>query len=221
MLPPDNFQETPLPVVAPRTSPTNIGVYFLSIVSARDFGWISLSEAVTRLDQTMTTLDRMERFKGHLYNWYETKTLAPLHPLYVSSVDSGNLAGHLIAVAAACAEWAEAPSVHLQGEFDGLLDTVTILEESLDELPDDRRQLRPLRQRLRDRIEGVRRAVDTIKGQPEMASIRTINLSVLAGEIRKLAGAMHAEVELGTKRDSGRLGGKAAGDLRGACPRRA
>ena len=194
MLPPDNFQETPLPVVAPRTSPTNIGVYFLSIVSARDFGWISLSEAVARLDQTMTTLDRMERFKGHLYNWYETKTLAPLHPLYVSSVDSGNLAGHLIAVAAACAEWAEAPSVHLQGEFDGLLDTVTILEESLDELPDDRRQLRPLRQRLRDRIEGVRRAVDTIKGQPEMASIRTINLSVLAGEIRKLAGAMHAEV---------------------------
>ena len=159
MLPPDNFQETPAPIVANRTSPTNVGVYLLSVVSARDFGWISLADAVGRIEATMTTLERMERFRGHLYNWYDTRTLKPLLPLYVSSVDSGNLAGHLVAVAAACAEWAEAPSVHLQGEFDGLLDTVTILDESLDDLPDDRRQLRPLRQRLRDRIEGMRRAV--------------------------------------------------------------
>ncbi|MBS3649526.1 DUF3131 domain-containing protein [Pseudaminobacter sp. 19-2017] len=197
MLPPDNFQETPTPVVAPRTSPTNIGVYLLSVVSARDFGWISLSEAVSRIDHTMATIERMERHRGHLYNWYDTKTLQPLLPTYVSSVDSGNLAGHLIAVAAACNHWAEAPSVHLQGEFDGLLDVVAILDQSLDELPDDRRQLRPLRQRLRDRIEGVRRAVETIKAQPEMASIRTINLSVLAGEIRKLATAIHSEVNSG------------------------
>jgi cyclic beta-1,2-glucan synthetase len=194
MLPPDNFQETPLPVVAQRTSPTNIGVYLLSVVSARDFGWISLADALGRIEATMTTVESMERFRGHLYNWYDTATLRPLYPLYVSSVDSGNLAGHLVAVAAACAEWAEAPSVHLQGEFEGLLDCVSILEQSLEELPDDRRQLRPLRQRLRDRIEGMRRAVDTIKQQPEMASIRTINLAVLAGEIRKLASAIHAEV---------------------------
>nr|MBA3446320.1 DUF3131 domain-containing protein [Pseudaminobacter sp.] len=194
MLPPDNFQETPFPVVARRTSPTNIGVYLLSVVSARDFGWISLADAVGRIEATMTTIERMERFRGHLYNWYDTATLRPLYPLYVSSVDSGNLAGHLVAVAAACAEWAEAPSVHLQGEFEGLLDSVSVLEQSLDDLPDDRRQLRPLRQRLRDRIEGMRRAVDTIKSQPEMASIRTINLAVLSGEIRKLAGAVHTEV---------------------------
>ena len=192
-LPPDNFQETPSPVVAARTSPTNIGVYLLSIVSARDFGWISLHEAARRIEQTMATLERMERFRGHLYNWYTTDTLKPLLPLYVSAVDSGNLAGHLVATAAACAEWAEAPSVHLQGEFDGVLDAVTILEESLRDLPDDRRQLRPLRQRLSDRIEGMRRAVETIKGQPEMASIRTLNLTVLAGEMRKLAAAIHAE----------------------------
>ncbi|OWK18620.1 hypothetical protein AJ88_07365 [Mesorhizobium amorphae CCBAU 01583] len=98
-----------------------------------------------------------------------------------------------MAVAAACAEWAEAPSVHLQGDFEGILDTVTILDESLEELPDDRRQLRPLRQRLADRLDGMRRAVMTIKAQPEMASIRTINLAVLAGEIRKLAVAIHTE----------------------------
>ena len=192
-LPPDNFQESPAPLVAPRTSPTNIGVYLLSTVSARDFGWISLSEAITRIDATMTTMESMPRSRGHLYNWYETTTLKPLYPLYISAVDSGNLAGHLVAVAAACAEWAEAPSVHLQGDFEGILDTVTILDESLEALPDDRRQLRPLRQRLADRLDGMRRAVDTIKAQPEMASIRTINLAVLAGEIRKLAAAIHTE----------------------------
>lgn len=192
-LPPDNFQESPAPVVAPRTSPTNIGVYLLSVVSARDFGWISLSDAITRIDATMTTIESMPRNRGHLFNWYDTTTLKPLYPLYISAVDSGNLAGHLVAVAAACAEWAEAPSVHLQGDFEGVLDTVTILDESLEELPDDRRQLRPLRQRLADRLDGMRRAVMTIKAQPEMASIRTINLAVLAGEIRKLATAIHTE----------------------------
>ena len=192
-LPPDNFQESPAPVVAPRTSPTNIGVYLLSVVSARDFGWISLSDAITRIDATMTTIENMPRDRGHLYNWYDTTTLKPLYPLYISAVDSGNLAGHLVAVAAACTEWAEAPSVHLQGDFEGILDTVTILDESLEELPDDRRQLRPLRQRLADRLDGMRRAVMTIKAQPEMASIRTINLAVLAGEIRKLATAIHTE----------------------------
>lgn len=192
-LPPDNFQESPAPVVAPRTSPTNIGVYLLSVVSARDFGWISLSDAITRIDATMTTIESMPRDRGHLFNWYDTTTLKPLYPLYISAVDSGNLAGHLVAVAAACAEWAEAPSVHLQGDFEGILDTVTILDESLEELPDDRRQLRPLRQRLADRLDGMRRAVLSIKAQPEMASIRTINLAVLAGEIRKLAVAIHTE----------------------------
>lgn len=193
-LPPDNFQENPVPVLAQRTSPTNVGVYLLSVVSARDFGWISLTEAVDRIDKTVTTIERMERYKGHLYNWYETHTLRPMYPLYVSAVDSGNLAGHLVAVAAACAEWAETPSVHLQGDFDGVLDVVAILEESLADLPDDRRQLRPLRQRLSDRLDGMRRSVLTIKSAPEMASIRTINLTVLAGEIRKLAGAIHTEM---------------------------
>ncbi len=83
-LPPDNFQETPHPVVAPRTSPTNIGVYFLSIVSARDFGWISLADATARIDATLSTIEKMERHRGHLFNWYETTGPRPLYPLYVS-----------------------------------------------------------------------------------------------------------------------------------------
>ena len=105
MLPPDNFQEDPAPVLAHRTSPTNIGLYLLSVVSARDFGWIGTVEAVERLEATLATMSGMERFRGHFYNWYDTRDLRPLDPRYVSSVDSGNLAGHLIALANACREW--------------------------------------------------------------------------------------------------------------------
>jgi cyclic beta-1,2-glucan synthetase len=195
MLPPDNFQETPTPVVAGRTSPTNIGVYLLSVVSARDFGWISLSETIDRLERTLTTMEKMDRYRGHLYNWYETQTLKPLQPPYISAVDSGNLAGHLIAVSSACGEWGAAPAAHLQGDFQGIVDVVGILEEALEALPDDRRPLRPLRQRLAERLEGMHRAVATILSEPETASIRTINLTVLAGDIRKLARALHDEIK--------------------------
>ncbi|EEW26175.1 GH36-type glycosyl hydrolase domain-containing protein [Rhodobacter ferrooxidans] len=100
-LPPDNFQETPRPAVAHRTSPTNIGLYLLSVTVAQDMGWIGAAEAVTRLEQTLQTLHRMPRHRGHLFNWHDTRDLQVLAPAYVSSVDSGNLAGHLIAVAQA------------------------------------------------------------------------------------------------------------------------
>lgn len=194
-LPPDNFQEVPHPVVAGRTSPTNIGVYLLSVVSARDFGWIGMADAVERLEATMSTLERMERSRGHLYNWYDTRTLMPLRPLYISAVDSGNLAGHLIAVAAACNEWAESPSVYLQADFAGMLDVIDVLGQCLRVVPDDRRQLRPLRQRLEDRISGMRRSVEAVRSEPELASIRTLNLAVLAGEIRKVTDAIDHEVK--------------------------
>ena len=103
MLPPDNFQEDPKPVVAQRTSPTNIGLYLLSTVAARDFGWIGTIEAVQRIEATLATMERLKRHRGHFYNWYDTSDLRPLEPAYVSTVDSGNLAGHLIALANACA----------------------------------------------------------------------------------------------------------------------
>ncbi len=105
MLPPDNFQEDPTPAIAHRTSPTNIGLYLLSVVSARDFGWIGATQAIERLEATLATMNRMQRFRGHFYNWYDTRDLRVLDPKYVSSVDSGNLAGHLIALANACREW--------------------------------------------------------------------------------------------------------------------
>ena len=114
-LPPDNFQETPNPVIAHRTSPTNIGLYLLSVTAAHDMGWISQAEAATRLERTLTTMQRMPRFRGHLHNWHDTRDLRVLEPAYVSSVDSGNLAGHLIAVAQACEAWITTPASNPEG----------------------------------------------------------------------------------------------------------
>ncbi|MBO9135556.1 protein ndvB [Rhizobium sp. B230/85] len=194
-LPPDNVQQTPHAVVAPRTSPTNIGVYLLSVVSARHFGWLSFEETITRLEQTIATVDRMEKYRGHLLNWYHTDTLKTLGPRYVSAVDSGNLAGHLIAVSSACRIWAEAPSAHMQGNLDGVGDVSGVLQEILADLPDDRKTVRPLRRRLEERIIGFQNALAAVKREHEFASIRVINLAVLARDIKKLAANLDHEVK--------------------------
>jgi cyclic beta-1,2-glucan synthetase len=193
-LPPDNFQEDPFPVVAPRTSPTNIGVYLLSVVAARDFGWIGLADTMNRIDETLGTVEKMEKYRGHLYNWYDTTSLKPLMPLYVSAVDSGNFAGHLVTLSSALEEWAEAPSVYLQSDLDGILDVNDILEEAIAEIPDDRRVLRPLRRRLEERISNFRRAVRSVKEEPETASFRTINLALFANDIVKLTDELNSEI---------------------------
>lgn len=97
-LPPDNFQEDPQPKIAHRTSPTNISLLLLSTISAHDFGYVGTLELAERLGFTFSTLERLEKYRGHYLNWYDTQTLAPLSPRYVSTVDSGNFAGHLLAV---------------------------------------------------------------------------------------------------------------------------
>lgn len=125
MLPPDNFQETPEPVVAQRTSPTNIGIYLLAVTVAKDFGWIGAVDAADRLEATLESMGRLERYRGHLYNWYDISDLRPLDPKYVSSVDSGNLCGHLIAVAAACEEWIRSPPSEVDRQA-GIGDAITL-----------------------------------------------------------------------------------------------
>ncbi len=95
-LPPDNHQEQPVAVTAHRTSPTNIGLALLANLSAYDFGFISAGRLLTRTAQTLDTMESLERYRGHFLNWYDTRTLTPLAPRYISSVDSGNLAGHLL-----------------------------------------------------------------------------------------------------------------------------
>ena len=125
-LPPDNFQEDPRAVVAHRTSPTNIGLYLLSTVAAHDFGFVTLREVASRLGATLTTIDRLEKREGHVLNWYETTTLRPLDPRYVSTVDSGNLAAYLWTVRVACGEAADSPVVDASA-IDAAIDNLDLL----------------------------------------------------------------------------------------------
>ena len=138
MLPPDNFQEDPAPALAHRTSPTNLGLYLLSVVCARDFGWIGTIEAIERLEATLATMSGLARFRGHFYNWYDTQDLRPLEPRYVSSVDSGNLAGHLIALANACREWRVLPVANAR-RLAGVGDALDLARDEADHLRDGRR----------------------------------------------------------------------------------
>jgi cellobiose phosphorylase len=132
-LPPDNFQEEPVTLVAHRTSPTNIGLSFLANLSAYDFGYVSMGRMFNRTEKTFDTLNLMEKFRGHFYNWYDTETLKPLTPLYVSSVDSGNLVGHLLVLRSGLMEMSEHKIVSPK-IFDGLADTLNILQQSIEEL---------------------------------------------------------------------------------------
>lgn len=108
-LPPDNVQTVPHMMVAHRTSPTNIGMYLLGVACAREFGFIGSAEMADRIRRTLETLDKLPRHAGHFLNWYDTQSLAVLAPAYVSTVDSGNLCGHLMAVARACEQAAARP----------------------------------------------------------------------------------------------------------------
>jgi cyclic beta-1,2-glucan synthetase len=130
-LPPDNFQESPRPALATRTSPTNIGLYLLSTVAAHDMGWIGRRAALRRLRDTLQTIQKMPRFRGHLYNWHDTRDLRVLDPAYVSSVDSGNLAGHLIAVAQACRDWSTSPMQDDRAVRQAMGDCATLARRSL------------------------------------------------------------------------------------------
>jgi cyclic beta-1,2-glucan synthetase len=129
-LPPDNYQEDPKGAVAHRTSPTNIGLYLLSSLAAHDFGYLGLSGLLGRLEKAFDTLDRLERYRGHFYNWYDTATLRALEPRYVSTVDSGNLAGCLVALKQGLRELVEEPLAG-PGLRDGLADALRLVAEEL------------------------------------------------------------------------------------------
>ncbi len=125
-LPPDNFQEVPKGVVAHRTSPTNIGIYLNVTIAARDFGWIGTRETLARLEATVASLHRMERYRGHFLNWYDTQNLRSLEPRYVSTVDSGNLAGNFLVVQHGCAQMrAPVDPVRIRA---GLRDTLAMVQ---------------------------------------------------------------------------------------------
>lgn len=128
-LPPDNIQEDPANVIAHRTSPTNIGLALLSNLSAYDLGFITASDVLFRCSNTFATLKRLERYHGHFYNWYDTQSLQPLNPRYVSTVDSGNLSGHLLTLKQGVAGLNNEPVIGPQF-FEGLRTCLRLLADA-------------------------------------------------------------------------------------------
>ncbi|MGZ5100274.1 MAG: GH36-type glycosyl hydrolase domain-containing protein, partial [Usitatibacter sp.] len=129
-LPPDNCQEHPVAGVAHRTSPTNMGLALLANLSAYDFGYIPAGELLLRTANAMSTMKSMERHQGHFYNWYDTQSLKPLPPHYVSAVDSGNLAGHLMTLRPGLLALADDRIMSLRW-FEGLSDTLRTLADAV------------------------------------------------------------------------------------------
>ncbi len=125
-LPPDNFQEQPFAVIAHRTSPTNIGLSLLSNLAAHDFGYISSSVLLHRCEKTAASMKMMERYNGHFLNWYDTLNLQPLNPRYVSTVDSGNLIGHILTLRQGLLSLPNEPIVN-RNIFEGIKTTIPIL----------------------------------------------------------------------------------------------
>ncbi|MDB5392922.1 MAG: glycosyltransferase 36 associated family protein [Rhodospirillales bacterium] len=192
MLPPDNFQEDPQPVVANRTSPTNIGLYLLSLVVARDFGWQGTLSMTDRLDATFASLCRMERFRGHFYNWYDTSDLRPLEPKYISSVDSGNLAGHLIALGNACREMIGAPLI---GDWSaGIADALSIAQESVQAVVIEHSGSSPALKRIEKSLGSIAEALDSPPADPTGVAMRLTKLTGLCLEAVEVAKAASMEV---------------------------
>ena len=183
-LPPDNFQETPQGVVARRTSPTNIGLYLLALAAARDLGWIGLDQALGRLEASFATLRRLPRHRGHFYNWYDTQDLRVLDPPYVSSVDSGNLAGHLLTLAGTCEEWAGGRGAHAQW-VGGVRDTLRQLRHYAQLLQAEPRRYHLPPQRLIDALDALQAQLPAA-APPEPAELLQ-QCAVAAAQILDLA----------------------------------
>ncbi|WP_296942873.1 GH36-type glycosyl hydrolase domain-containing protein [uncultured Massilia sp.] len=204
-LPPDNMQEHPSPVIAHRTSPTNIGLALLANFTAWDFGYVAGGELLQRTRATLGTMGRMERHRGHFYNWYDTQTLAPLLPMYVSAVDSGNLAGHLLTLAAGLEQLADRP-VASRRVLDGIRDALRVAEEhaagmaDAPGVPDVRAALAALWDRLTP--EQCRNA-DTLPGLAEC-------LGGLARATAELHAALAPEIDPVLRAWTGKLAAQAA-----------
>jgi cyclic beta-1,2-glucan synthetase len=159
---PDNIQENRRELIAHRTSPTNIGLQLLATIAAYDHGYLSIGGVLDRLDPTFATLLRLQRYRGHLYNWYDTKTLAPLRPGYISTVDSGNFAGYLLTLRAGLVGITEQTPIIGVSFLEGLEDLVNLFDDEMArELADGKaaagagrtlkKDLAALRQRLKER----------------------------------------------------------------------
>ena len=159
-LPPDNVQEDPYLEIAHRTSPTNIGMLFVSSLTAWDLGYLGPMDLALRIHNGLDAIDRLERYRGHVLNWYDTRTLAPLEPRYVSTVDNGNLAVSLVVLKEGCHEIAAAPPMQAE-RWDGLHDTLAPLVSALRAYPTG------IWDQLAPQFERLIASVDRVRGQPQ------------------------------------------------------
>ena len=166
-LAPDNMQEHPVRAVAHRTSPTNIGMALLSNLTAWDFGFITAGQVLRRCEDTLRTMGRLERHQGHFYNWYDTISLAPLQPMYISAVDSGNLAGHLLTLAPGLELLADEP-ISSRQTFEGIEITLRVVDEHAVEAN-----------------VGVKAAIDTM--QAELSPEKLADAGTLPGVVAALS----------------------------------
>ncbi|WP_198411256.1 GH36-type glycosyl hydrolase domain-containing protein [Marinimicrobium alkaliphilum] len=188
-LPPDNFQVHPEPTIASRTSPTNIGLSLLADLAAVDFGYLTASECLQRVGNTLAAMEKLEGYRGHLFNWYDTRTLQPLHPRYVSSVDSGNLAGSLLTLQAGLAELKHQPVLSSRA-LQGLEDTLQVLAEQLSDSPAP--ELAQHIRALQDTLQAL-----TLEGPP-----RTLAAAISAlDQIDRTEGALCAALPADARKD--------------------
>jgi cyclic beta-1,2-glucan synthetase len=196
MLPPDNFQEEPQPVLAHRTSPTNLGLYLLSAVAACDFGWTGKLETAERIEATLGTMNGLDQLRGHFYNWYDTHDLHVLEPKYISSVDSGNLAGHLIVLGNVCREIVRTRVSGLKW-LAGIADSLEISRECLHVLADDRRTLTVTRKHLEEEIEALLSALSvplaSVQATPANLAVRLTELMQHTDTLTDIARTLSAE----------------------------
>lgn len=198
-LPPDQMQEQPTAVVVHRTSPTNIGMALLANLTAWDFGFIATSTLLARSRATLSTMAGLARYRGHFYNWYDTQTLEPLQPLYISSADSGNLAAHLLTLASGLAQLADQPIAGARS-LAGICATVQVLVEACAGEEDLREALAALAHQLSpERCSNL----DTLPGQADCLQAACIKAEAIVAtltpsadpEIRGWAGKLAAQCQ--------------------------
>ena len=178
-LPPDNYQEDPKPIVAHRTSPTNIGLYLLSTLAAHDLGYLGTLDTVDRLEATFDTMSQLELVGGHFYNWYDTRDLRPLEPRYVSTVDSGNLAGHLLALAHGCRQMLQR-NVLGETSLSGISDTLELLREALSKVEKAHRTSTVTQKQISN-------ALDALSNSLELTPMNAAEWAVRLAELRTRA----------------------------------
>ena len=193
-LPPDNFQEIPDPIIAHRSSPTNFGLYLLSIVAAQDFGWIGIRDMVNKLNQTLKVLEELPRYNGHFFNWYDTVTKQPLNPHYISSVDSGNLASYLLIVAESCQELMQAPFL-IQNRIEGIQDSIELLKQSLLKIHHKRRTVTVDLEHLKLAIKHLERLLDAISEEDLDYAAQWHSIQTSAGILVDISKTMAQELD--------------------------